>query len=235
MEEGVGSFFFFSFHIWICFNAFIQMHLRYCPTVTSQFTIKIRFCFLPSLSFPTFLAWVECSVGKAVCMQIRATQGELSHGSAATGTLCSPPGGGKKGLYCQQYEIIFVLQINHSLTSDRPIVHLLSSVGVVVVHRQLEMCQVVTIVGYRTINGRCLLPCSELTWWPCVRSSKGRYSFIQTRESKRHRNADNWSLPDDSSSIILCVLCSSVLINSNWWATCYGVGLHPCTRCVALC
>lgn len=89
--------FFFSFHIWICFNAFIQMHLRYCPTVTSQFTIKIRFCFLPSLSFPTFLAWVECSVGKAVCMQIRATQGELSHGSAATGTLCSPPGGGQEG------------------------------------------------------------------------------------------------------------------------------------------
>lgn len=23
------------FHIWICFNAFIQMHLRYCPTATS--------------------------------------------------------------------------------------------------------------------------------------------------------------------------------------------------------
>lgn len=107
VEEGVGSFF-FSFHIWICFNAFIQMHPRYCPTVTSQFTIKIRFCFLPSLFFPTFLAWVECSVGKAVCMQIRATQGELSHGSAGTGTLCSPPVGGKKGLYCQQFIKLFL-------------------------------------------------------------------------------------------------------------------------------
>lgn len=75
-SEGDGAF--FSFHFWICFNAFIQMHLRYCPTVTSQFTIKIRFCFLLALFFsPSLLAWVECSVGKAVCMQIRATQGEL--------------------------------------------------------------------------------------------------------------------------------------------------------------
>lgn len=62
---GEGLYLFFS-HTWICFNAFIQMRPRYWPlTVTSQFTIKIRFlCLLP--------AWVQCSVGKTACMQIRA-------------------------------------------------------------------------------------------------------------------------------------------------------------------
>lgn len=115
------------------------MHLRYWPTVTSQFTIKIRFCFLLSL-FPTnfpclawVLTWENC---------VHADQGHpegVESGQPGPDALCSPRRGSKKGLCCQQYEMIFVLQINHSLTSARPIVHLLSSVALVVVNRRLWM------------------------------------------------------------------------------------------------
>lgn len=75
-------------------------------------------------------------------MQIRARREEWSPGRAGTGG--SPPGGGgNKGLRNMKH--FFVLQINRSLAPGRLIVRLLSSsVGVVVDHRQLEMCQTVT-------------------------------------------------------------------------------------------
>lgn len=71
-------------------------------------------------------------------MQMGATPGRASLAHQAQ-ILCSPPGGNEKGLCCQRCEMIFVLQISHSLRSGRPIVGLLSSVGGVVVNRQLGM------------------------------------------------------------------------------------------------
>ena len=190
------------------------MHLRYCPTVTSQFTIKIRFCFLLSsffFFFPSFLAWVECSVRKAVCMQIRAAQGELSQGRAGTGTLCSPPGGEQEGpLLCAIWRV-FVLQINCSLASDSPIVHLLSSVGVVVVNRQMEMW---TIVGYRTINDRCLRP--ALNWRGGVAAEEGRPTeTAPLKQRKANGTGIDLYLTNMWKSVGALLW---ILIKSNLWA-----------------
>lgn len=106
-------------------------------------------------------------------MQIRATQGESSRANRAHIHFVHHQGGRKKGLCCQRYEMIFVLQINHSLRSGRPIVQALSSVGLAVVTRQLGM---------------------RLSWHGGVCSCTGRYAAAwrgstHRKGGKRQRNA----------------------------------------------
>lgn len=80
-------------------------------------------------------------MGKAACMQMGATRacvggGGIESRAHQTHIHFVHHWGGEKGLCCQRYEMIFVLQITHSLRSGRPIVGCLSSVGVAGVSRQ---------------------------------------------------------------------------------------------------
>lgn len=101
-----------------------------------------------SLSFLTFFfAQVERSVRKPVCMQIRAfTYGGVESEQSGLYTLFTTRGE-QEGTLPSSSRSVFVLQINHFVTSDNLLgTLLLSLVGVVVVNGQMEICQAVATV-----------------------------------------------------------------------------------------
>lgn len=170
------------------------MHLRYCPTVTSPFTIKIRFCFL----LPVFFFFPQLSL----------------HGlSAQLGKLCACRSGPPRGSWvsAEQAQVWNIWNVFVSLTSDRSVVHSLSSVGC--------SCSLETVVALQDDKRR--VP-TALLWAAMV--EEGTLTVAGSYKRSQTSSTDSWSK-------LLFMHCSSILINSNWWTTCYSIGLHPFTLC----
>lgn len=204
------------------------MHLKYCPTVTSQFTIKIRFCFLLSsfFFFPPLLSLpgLSAQLGKLCACRSGPPRGSWVRAEQVQVHCVHHQGGEQEGpLLCAIWRV-FVLQINCSLASDSPIVRLLSSVGVVVVNRQMEMW---TIVGYRTINDRCLRPAQN--WRGGVAATEGRPTEtapLKQRQRKANGTGIDLYLTNTWKTAFFCAA-----MNSDQKQPVGSAGLHHSTLC----